>query len=38
VNVNPEDSKKAIDDMTSAGAKRVVFSNLFNKILEEKNI
>jgi len=28
VEVNPGDSKKAIDDMTSAGAKRIVFSGL----------
>jgi nicotinamidase/pyrazinamidase len=28
VDVNPGDSKKAIDDMVSAGAQRIVFSNL----------
>lgn len=31
VDVNIGDSKKAIDDMVSAGAKRIVFSNLSNK-------
>ena len=38
VDVNPSDSKKAIDDMISAGAKRIVFSNLSKKILEGKSI